>query len=145
MPATGLRIQSFALHAAAACAVVSVAAAGIAGAAEPKAADVQIPNGVTVVLHLVNEPYELIMPADVVGVQPGGVLVLKAHDWAVDDAGIYEYTLTGRVAGKNLTADALVTSDQIDDLSFSKCHPAEPRDSAPASWLFDLCSWIRSH
>jgi hypothetical protein len=145
MPASCLKIRTFALLAVAAWAGASVAGAGVAGAAEPKPAEVQIPNGITVVLHLVNEPHELIMPADVIGVQPGGMLVLKAHDWAVDEAGVYEYTLTGKVAAKNLTADAFVTSDQIADLSFSKCHPAEPPASTPTSWLFDLCSWIRSH
>jgi len=140
MPASCLKIRTFAL-----LAVAAWAGAGVAGAAEPKPAEVQIPNGITVVLHLVNEPHELIVPADVIGVQPDGVLVLKAHDWAVDGAGIYEYTLTGKVAAKDLATDALVTSDHIADLSFSKCHPAEPPAFTPTSWLFDLCSWIRSH
>jgi hypothetical protein len=140
MPATRVRIQTFAW-----LAVAAWAGASLARAAEPKAAEAAIPNGITVVLHLVNEPHELIVAADVISVQPDGVLVLKAHDWAVDEAGIYEYSLTGKIAAKDLTADAVVTSDHIADLSFSTCHPAAPRASTPTSWLFDLCSWIRSH
>src|ERR1700728_3656885 len=98
MPAIRLKIQTCALLAIAAWAAAGVAGIGVAAAGEPKAGEGPIPNGVTVVMHLVNQPRELIMPADVIGVQPGGVLVLRAHDWAVDDAGIYEYTLTGKVA-----------------------------------------------
>jgi hypothetical protein len=140
MPGSRLKIYAFTLLAAATCAVASVA-----GAAEPKAAEVEIPNGVTVVLHLVNQPRDIIVPADVIGVQPGGVLVLKAHDWAVDEAGLYEYTFTGTVPAKNLTPDAFVSSEKIADLSFGKHYPAKPRASTPTSWLFDFCSWIRSH
>jgi len=82
MPTNRLRIQTFAWLTVAAC-----AGAGIVGAAEPQAAAAPIVNGVTVVLHLASESSEFILPADVIGVQPDGVLVLKAHDWAVDRAG----------------------------------------------------------
>ena len=140
MPTNRLRIQTFAWLAATAW-----AGASVAGAAEPQAAAAPIPSGVTVVLHLVNEQHELIVPADVIAVQTDGAILLKAHDWAVDGGGIYEYTLTGKVAAKELTADAVVTSDHVADLSFSTCHPAKPRASTPTSWLFDFCSWIRSH
>jgi hypothetical protein len=140
MPTSRLRIQTFAWLAATAW-----AGASVAGAAEPQAAAAPIPSGVTVVLHLVNQPRDIIVPADVIGVQPGGVLVLKAHDWAVDEAGLYEYIFAGTVPAKNLTPDAFVSSEKIADLSFGKHYPAEPRASTPTSWLFDFCSWIRSH
>jgi hypothetical protein len=140
MPTKRLRIQTFAWLTVAAC-----AGAGIVGAAEPQAAAAPIVNGVTVVLHLASESSEFILPADVIGVQPDGVLVLKAHDWAVDRAGAYEYTLTGKVPANKVTPNGFVTSEQITDFCFSTRHPAPPRASTATSWLLELCPWMRSH
>ncbi len=140
MSASRLQIQTLAW-----LAVVAWTWSNVVGGAEPKAPEAPIQNGVTVVLHLVNEPQELILPADVISVQPNGVLVLQAHDWSIDRSGAYEYTLTGKVSGKNVTPDGFVTSEQIADLSFSKRYPAEPHAATATSWLFDLFSWTRSH